>query len=265
TSYRNSKNFDSNWISSGYSVMFLREARLLNNARMMLNTSCAISGTGFLVSSEIISEMDGWKYFLLTEDIEFTVDSVIKGETIGYCGNAIFYDEQPVKFSQSWKQRMRWAKGFYQIIYKYGAELLKSIFTKKSFSCYDMFMTTTPGVVFTIASVILNLCMISIGLVYIVNYPSIMTDSLKNILKLMTNGYDLLFMLGIVSVITEWNRINAVWYKKLFYTITFPLFMYTFIPIAIAALFKKVKWDPIAHTVTKTLRDVENISVTNKF
>ena len=54
TSYRNSKNFNSNWISAGYALWFLRESKYLNNARMILNTSCAISGTGFLVSDEII-------------------------------------------------------------------------------------------------------------------------------------------------------------------------------------------------------------------
>ena len=36
TSYRNSKNFDSSWISSAYATWFLREAKFLNNARMML-------------------------------------------------------------------------------------------------------------------------------------------------------------------------------------------------------------------------------------
>lgn len=95
TSYRNSKNYDSNWITAGYSLWFLREAKYLNNARMQLGTSCAISGTGFLVSAEVIEENGGWIHHLLTEDIEFTVDSVIKGEKIGYCQNAILYDEQP--------------------------------------------------------------------------------------------------------------------------------------------------------------------------
>ena len=51
TSYRNSKNFDSSWISSAYATWFLREAKFLNNARMMLGTSCAISGSGWLVSA----------------------------------------------------------------------------------------------------------------------------------------------------------------------------------------------------------------------
>lgn len=47
TSYRNSKNYDTNWITSGYSLWFIREAKYLNNPRMMLKTSCAVSGTGF--------------------------------------------------------------------------------------------------------------------------------------------------------------------------------------------------------------------------
>ena len=74
TSYRNSKNYDTNWITAGYSLWFLREAKYLNNARMQLGTSCAISGTGFLVSADVIRENNGWIHHLLTEDIEFTTD-----------------------------------------------------------------------------------------------------------------------------------------------------------------------------------------------
>ena len=131
TSYRNSKNYDSNWISAGYSLWFLRESKYLNNPRMMLHTSCAISGTGFLLRRDIVEANDGWKHHLLTEDIEFSIDSVIHGETIGYCGNAKLYDEQPVSFAQSWNQRLRWSKGFYQVFGKYGKELFLSIFKRK--------------------------------------------------------------------------------------------------------------------------------------
>ena len=60
TSYRNSKNFASSWVSAGYSIWFLREARFLNYPRMKLHTNCAISGTGFLVSSKLIEENGGW-------------------------------------------------------------------------------------------------------------------------------------------------------------------------------------------------------------
>ena len=109
TSYRNSKNYGTNWITAGYSLWFLREARLLNNSRMRRHTSCAISGTGWLVSSEVIAERGGWDYHTLTEDLEFTTDTILRGETIGYCGTAVLYDEQPETFTQSWLQRLRWS------------------------------------------------------------------------------------------------------------------------------------------------------------
>ena len=94
-----------------YSIWFLREARFLNYPRMKLHTNCAISGTGFLVSSKIIEENGGWPYHLLTEDIQFSAVCAANGWRIGYCDDAIVYDEQPVTFAQSWRQRMRWAKG----------------------------------------------------------------------------------------------------------------------------------------------------------
>ena len=83
TSYRNSKNYDSNWISAGYSLWFLRESKYLNQARMMCGSSCAISGTGFMISNQIVKANNGWKHHLLTEDIEFSVDSVLHGLKIG--------------------------------------------------------------------------------------------------------------------------------------------------------------------------------------
>ncbi|MEF2657552.1 MAG: glycosyltransferase family 2 protein, partial [Eggerthellaceae bacterium] len=91
TSYRNSKNFGSNWISAGYGVWFLREAKYLSQARLTLNTSCAVSGTGFFVSAKIIEKMGGWKFHLLTEDIEFSTYSILHGERIAYCPTAMLY------------------------------------------------------------------------------------------------------------------------------------------------------------------------------
>ena len=54
TGYRNSKNYGDNWISAGYSLWFLRESQYLNRSRALLGTSAAVSGTGFLFSSEMM-------------------------------------------------------------------------------------------------------------------------------------------------------------------------------------------------------------------
>ena len=80
TSYRNSKNFGDNWISAGYALWFLRESRYLNGARNRLGSSAAVGGTGFLFSQRILDESHGWRFYLLTEDIEFSIYHILRAK-----------------------------------------------------------------------------------------------------------------------------------------------------------------------------------------
>lgn len=252
TSYRNSKNYDTNWITAGYSLWFLREAKYLNNARMQLGTSCAISGTGFLVSADVIRENNGWIHHLLTEDIEFTTDSIIHGEKIGYCADAILYDEQPTKFNQSYTQRLRWAKGFYQVFRNYGAKLIKGVF-KGSFSCFDMLMTIMPAMLLTLISIAINIIAIPIG---IINHSNELMTLVSILVKTVANFYGMFFLLGLITTITEADQIHCSKPKRVLYLFTFPLFMLTYVPIAIVALFRKIEWKPINHSVSKSLTEI---------
>ncbi|HRT69634.1 MAG TPA: glycosyltransferase family 2 protein [Bacilli bacterium] len=252
TSYRNSKNYGDNWVSAGYALWFLREAKYLNYSRFLLNTSCAISGTGFLFSKEIVIKNDGWKYYLLTEDIEFTVSNVINGEKIGYCGKAIFYDEQPTKFRQSWKQRMRWARGYLQVYRKYGWAMIKGAL-KGNFSCYDMSMTTMPAIVLTIICFITNIVNLIIGIV--LKTPIWLT--LKPFLDVFISVYLTMFILGAITIISEWKKIHTSTFRKILFGFTFPIFMMTYIPISFVALFKKVRWEQIEHRKAMTLVDIK--------
>ena len=255
TSYRNSKNYGTNWVSAGYSLWFLREAKYLNNARMALGTSCAISGTGFLISMKIIKDNGGWSQHCLTEDIEFSASYVAQGYKIGYAENAMLFDEQPETFKQSWKQRLRWSKGFYQVIGKYGKNLFKGIAKHRWFSCFDILMTIFPAVFVTVFSVI---CYIIRIIVSIINNNSELAFATLQFLLISVGGCCLLLIiLGMVTVITEWYYISCHPAKKILYIFTFPIFMLSYIPIALVALFKKVTWTPIEHTVSKTLDDVE--------
>lgn len=258
TSYRNSKNYDQNWISAGYALWFLHEAEYLNLPRMVLNASCAISGTGFLVHADLIKDNGGWNYHLLTEDIEFSISQIIKGEKIGYCRNAMFYDEQPITIGQSWHQRLRWAKGFYQVFSKYGRALVGCIFKGKSnwFSCYDMTMTIMPAILFSSISIMVNVSFYLAGLFEFVDEKRIVQTTTIAIVKSAFWFYGILFMIGFMTTLTEWRKIHCSGWKKIAYTITFPLFMFTYLPIAVVALFKDVEWKPIAHTVAKSLDDV---------
>ncbi len=252
TCYRNSRNFGANWISSGYGIWFLREARFLNFPRMLLGTNCHVSGTGFLINADVIRENGGWPYHLLTEDIEFSVGCALKGRRIGYCDKAVIYDEQPTTFRQSWDQRLRWSKGFYQVNANYSTALTRGFLrkpTRKSWSCYDMFMTVAPGMLLTMVMLVFNvvLCVACWG------QPAYITERILEVagsfaLSTVVSFYLGLLLYGALTVISEWKQIQIPTYKKLLYMFTFPIFMFTYIPISLAALVQKVEWKPIYHT-----------------
>ncbi|MEG0217158.1 MAG: glycosyltransferase family 2 protein [Raoultibacter sp.] len=267
TSYRNSKNYDSNWISAGYAVWFLREAKYLNQARLTLNTSCAVSGTGFFVSAELIERAGGWKWHLLTEDIEFSANTILQGERIAYCPTAILYDEQPITFKDSWNQRFRWAKGFYQVFGKYGGRLAKGVVTNPKgsrFACYDMLMTIAPGMLLTIVSITFNAIILVLGLTGAMSTGVMVASSASSIFFCLFNYTIFMFVFAVLTTFTELDNIHSTTGKKVRYMFTFPLFMLTYIPIALVALVKKAKWKPIQHSISVNVEEFSGAAAAEK-
>ena len=245
TSFRNSKNYGDNWISAGYALWFLRESRYLNHARFLLGTSCAVSGTGFLFSRQVLEETGPWPFHLLTEDIQFSVDQVTRGRKIAFCPDAVLYDEQPTTFRQSWNQRLRWSKGYLQVFRGYGAKLLRGA-AGGSFSCYDMAAAIMPAFVLSAAAIVCNVTAAVLGAIR----GADLTIALWSVGQMLLNMYLTLFILGAITTVTEWRRIHTKAVKKVIYAFTFPLFMFTYIPISFAAFFCKGEWKPIEHRVS---------------
>lgn len=253
TSYRNAKNFGSNWISAGYGVWFLREARYLNQARYVLNTSCAISGTGFFVSTELLRRNNGWNYHLLTEDIEFTVDTILHKERISFAPEAVLYDEQPFRFRDSWNQRMRWSRGIYQVGARYGIKLFLQEFSNPKgyrFACYDLLVTIAPAMILMLLALVVNTIVLICGAVGFLVEPFSMATATWSLAFTCIFFSFFMFAFGVLTVITEWKKIRATTGKKILSCFTFPLFMLTYIPIAIAALFKNPRWKSTRHCIS---------------
>ncbi|MBO7674104.1 MAG: glycosyltransferase family 2 protein [Atopobiaceae bacterium] len=262
TSYRNSKNFDSSWVSSAYATWFLREARFLNNARMMLGTSCAISGSGWLVSAAIVRGMHGWRFHTLTEDIQFSTFCCAHGIQIGYAP-AEFFDEQPVTFKASWTQRMRWTKGFYQVFFSYCKNLLHGMFVRHRFASYDMLMTVAPGMLLSLISMLLNSVYLILGSLshgYLAT-PDEVRMCLGSLLMTFVSMYAMFFVIGLLTTVVERKHIYArKRWRVVTNLFTFPLFMFTYIPMAVIALFKKVEWIPTKHDIAVNFDEVVNHS-----
>ena len=131
TSYRNTKNFDENWVASTYALHWIRSIRCNHRARSVFRLATNIQGTGFLFTNEIVK--NGWKYTSLTEDRALTADAVAQGYKITYNDAAMFYDEQPVSLKIALRQRLRWSKGHLQAFVESGPYLFFNIFFGKLF------------------------------------------------------------------------------------------------------------------------------------
>lgn len=267
TSYRNSINFGDNWISSGYAIWFLHEAQWLNRGRMAVGSNCMVQGTGYVVAREILEKNDGWKFFLLTEDIEFTADCALSDIKIGYCEKAMFYDEQPTKFKDSWNQRLRWIKGYFQVFKKYRKQLVRGVaygktttqsnILRRRLSCYDMLMAQLPAFVVTAFASAASIVLLIVGIATAQD----VTFVIWTIGEFLVKIYAAMFLLGIYTVATEWKHIHITFWKKIGYIFTFPLYMYTYVPISFVALRRKVEWKPIAHKASNSFFLIQKVNM----
>ena len=245
TSYRNAKNYGDNWLSAGSGLWYLRESRYLNHARHLLGTSCAVGGTGFLFSRAVAEEMGPWPFHTLIEDIEFSIHEIVGGRRIAFCPEAVLYDEQPSDLRQSWRQRSRWCKGALQVFSRYAAPLLRGIL-HGSFSCFDMAMATMPAYILSAAAI---LCNVSLAVYGAVAGDDLMI-TLQSIGEMALQMYLTMFVIGVITTATEWRQIRTTAAKKVLYAFTFPLFMASYIPIAVSVLFRKIEWKPVEHRVS---------------
>jgi cellulose synthase/poly-beta-1,6-N-acetylglucosamine synthase-like glycosyltransferase len=254
TPFRNSKNFGKNWITAGNGLAFMHESRHMNNSRMLLGTSCTITGTGFLIATSLVREYDNWKFFTLAEDMECTAEHVVTKRMVGYCGQAELYDEQPETFKMSWRQRSRWVKGFYQILGIYGIDLFKK--SLKKFTFWDILSTIFPALFVTLITTVSFFVLSCISWAVGDGWSAKYCYAMIGYTYLWVFG--LVFIIAAVTMLTNWKKIRIPFYKKILYTFTYPLFILTYLPIGIVCLFKQVEWKPITHYIAVTVDEIEN-------
>ena len=281
TSYRNTKNFDENWVASTYAIHWLRSIRMRHRARSVLRLATNIQGTGFLFASELVK--DGWKYTSLTEDRAFTADAVAHGYKISYNDAAMFYDEQPTSLRIALRQRLRWAKGHLLAFVESGWSLFKNIFVGNCYrdksvkrkiskeliieeirhrvASFDTLAQLIPGAVirlflWLLVSVIIYACHCYATGVEAIWYSLWLVVWARIMGRI---GSHLTNMLAAVYVfIVEHKRIKKIpWYKKVLYCITWPTFDIIHRYCLYIAIFKKVTWKPIPHTSKVTIMDIE--------
>lgn len=277
--YRNTKNFDRNFISAGYGIHFYKSVAFSHRPRTWLGTSTYLAGTGFVIASRLLK--NGWHYTCLTEDTQFTLNAVANGEKIIFCEDAEFFDEQPYEVKVMIRQRMRWVKGRLYAFLTTCPRLFIGIFVHmwrairsllrikpeepekileqfwRSFACYDMICYSFPtGIYYGLRQYVKPLLRWFVSGIITVSIGTKL--SLTGVLGGIASG--LLFFLvdrGIdfitriprecLVVLRERKHIHCPLPKLILYTLVSPWFDLLDTPLAVCALFSTSRWKPIKH------------------
>lgn len=248
--YRNSKNFGSNWISAGHAMWYLHDCVQLNLSRYLLGISCSVTGTGFGFTRRLLDKRGGWKFFTLTEDIEFSIWCALKGIRIGYCNDAVLYDEQPEDLRFSFRQRVRWVQGTIQSSFLYFKRLVRGIRKKGKYgyTCLEHLTLTIWGYLLCALLGILNtvLSLLAFGFV-----PTALA-----FLTLVAGALIYVLLTAALILITQRKRIRATTAQRWKALFAYPLYLLSFIPIFFMALFSKYDWPPIEHKVAVSAEEL---------
>ncbi|MCI5677614.1 MAG: glycosyltransferase family 2 protein [Candidatus Faecisoma sp.] len=232
--YRNTKNGNDSVIAAASSLTFSMINTLGNEHKTKCNNTLTISGTGFYIKGDIVEKLSGYPFNSLTEDYELTLYATLNDLTTTYVKNAIFFDEQPVKYNITINQRTRWIKGFFEARKKYIPLLLKKEINKNFSSSFHQIMGVTPYI------------LLIIGLlgILLINYFNV-----KNTIILILFVYLIMVLITSIMVLKEKSYLNINNKMKIKVILYNPIFLTTYIICLFKAILNKdVKWLKIEHS-----------------
>ena len=246
--YRDMKNPSDTWITGNYSLFYWTQSRFYNQARYNLGLSSQINGTGYMVKFDVIRDT-GWCTRSVTEDIEFTFTSIANGRYIAFARDAIIYDEQPLKFKASWRQRVRWSTGYIQCMGLCMKNLLKNGFKRRDIKALDGSVYFFGLPIIFVGGVVFGILM------YLAMTAQASQTTAYFMIRFSVMMYILPVMLAIFVVLLEDKKISSVWKGIL----TYPIFNFTWLILNIYCVFKKrsFEWHPVDHVVGISLEDMK--------
>jgi len=248
--YLDSKNPHDTWISGNYSLAYWISNRLFQLPRHYLGLSCALGGTGFVMSTQVLKDI-GWGATCLTEDLEFSLKLVLKGMRVAWAHDAIVYDEKPLTLKQSWRQRKRWMQGHCDCAGRFLKDLLiKSIKDgdRVAFDC-ALYLIQPFIIVFNAVLLLLSLVKLAVNPVFVTPYGMPVW-----LFVLLTLAVTYIY---IVFVYIE----GKLTVKSAMYFVLFPIYSITWVPIIVHGFIDRHKkeWAHTLHTRALDITDIEKL------
>jgi len=238
--YLDTKNPNDSWVTACYATAYWSMNRMWQLARYNLGLSNALGGTGLCLEYSLIREY-GWGATCLTEDLEFTMKLLQNGIKTAWAHDCKVYDEKPVYFSQTWRQRTRWLQGHWDVALRYMVPLIKKGIREKKWYPIDgaiylfqpfLIMTMLINMLITLVAVFFD------GPIYASPITSMMPGWFWVLFGVLGYSYP---MLGLF--------LEKAPREAYYYYITYPIYGLTWFPVTIVGLFKHGNQTEWAHTM----------------
>lgn len=237
--YLDAKNPHDTWVSGTFAIAFWVTNHIWHLAKSNIGLSSVLGGTGMCISTDILEEF-GWGATCLTEDMEFTMKVLAKGIRTTWAHDAIVYDEKPLTFMQSWRQRKRWAQGHFDIAQRYIPKMIAEGIKQKDIRIIDavIHLLQPHFLLISTAFVIASYVQIQVPPFY-TNIYSLLPSQILSIIMIGQ------YLLPVVILM----RIRAQW-QTWAYLILYPVFIYSWIPITFMGFLHRNRkaWSHTQHT-----------------
>ena len=238
--YLDTKNPRDSWVTACYATAYWSMNRMWQLARFNLGLSNALGGTGLCLDYELLKQY-GWGATCLTEDLEFTMKLLLNDIRTGWSHDCRVYDEKPVHFSQTWRQRTRWLQGHWDVALRYMVPLLKKGIKEKKWYCIDGAIYLFQP--FAIMAMFIN--MILAGVAAFFTEPIFVGAISSHMPGWFWVAFGILgYSYPMLGLILEKAPRSAY-----FYYITYPIYGLTWFPVTIVGLFKHGNQSEWAHTM----------------
>ena len=242
--YRDSKNPHDTAISGCYSIYYWMMDRFHNGGKAGLGLSAMVNGTGFMISAKTLERLGGWRTETISEDLEITAQCVLAGEKVFWVPRAVTYDEQPLDYAQSVKQRRRWTSGTIQVARAYLSRTGRAMVCGRRASLADLGATLLIPCyqVAALANLIVLSLTACLRCYKLSQVPAVFLGELGLNLAMTALGATLAACL-VLTVEGKWSR-HMVKSAALYW-----LFLLSWLPITVGSFFRNTTvWEEIRHT-----------------
>lgn len=204
---------------------------LYHHSKYKLGLSSYLMGNGICFTTELIKKK-GWTAFTIGEDWEYYAQLLDEKIRIAFAVHAKVFHQESKSLNQATSQRLRWSSGRFYVAKSLGLQLLM-----KGIRRFDgLLMDASLPLLLPNYSLLLNLSLITLFVVFIVSVPPYHDFMLFSSLVILFGQ----FMLLLLGIILSGEAINII--KALFFAPIFLIWKMVIDVITITGIYRGEKW-----------------------